>query len=150
MLYFIIYGIIAIWVFFDAKKRNNNIFGWAIGTFIIGPFMLPFYLAKRNLKNDEVREGGTAWNVLKNFALVWTITMLITGTFSFVGAGSVINQSASDAEQVGAVIGTGLGMGFIFLIWFIPMISALITGLFMKKSSVVEKGPSRELSNGNN
>lgn len=58
MFYFIIYGLIAIWVFFDAKKRKNNIFGWAVGTFFIGPLLLPFYLVKRNLKTGEVRECG--------------------------------------------------------------------------------------------
>jgi hypothetical protein len=147
MLYFIIYGIIAIWVLFDAKKRKNNMFGWGIGTLFIGPILLPFYFAKRNLKKNEVREGGTGWNVLKNFALVWTITMFIFGITGFIGSSSVINQSAPGAEQVGAVIGTGLGMGIIFLAWFVPMVSALIIGLFLKKSSVVEEGPSGNLKN---
>lgn len=147
MLYFIVYGIIAIWVLFDAKKRKNNMFGWGIGTLFIGPILLPFYFAKRNLKKNEVREGGTGWNVLKNFALVWTITMFIFGITGFIGSSSVINQSATGAEQVGAVIGTGLGMGIIFLAWFVPMISALIIGMFLKKSSVVEEGPSGDLKN---
>lgn len=122
-------------------------FGWGIGTLFIGPILLPFYFAKRNLKKNEVREGGTGWNVLKNFALVWTITMFIFGIAGFMSSSSVINQSATGAEQAGAVIGTGLGMGIIFLAWFVPMISALIIGMFLKKSSVVEEGPSGDLEN---
>ena len=149
MWYFIVYGLFAIWVLFDAKKRNNNMFGWAIPSFILGPIFLPIYLAKRNLKKGEVREGGTGWNILKNFALLWTITMFIAGVSGLAGAGSVIDQSQTAAEEAGAIIGTGLGMGLLFGVWFIPMLIAIIIGFFLKKSSVVEEGPTGKLTKSN-
>ena len=149
MWYFIVYGIFAIWVLFDAKKRNNNMFGWAIPTFVLGPFFLPFYFAKRNLKKGETREGGTGWNILKNFALLWTITMFIAGISGLTGAGSVIDQSQTAAEEAGAIIGAGLGMGLLFGLWLIPMLIAIIIGFFLKKSSVVEEGPTGELKKSN-
>jgi len=145
MWYFFIYGLLAIWVLYDARKRKNNMFGWAIPTLILGPIFLPIYLAKRNLKEGEVREGGTGWNVLKNFALLWTLTMVIGGISGLMGAGTTIDQSQTAAEEAGAIIGTGLGMGLIFLLWFIPMIAAIIIGFFLKKSSVVEEGPTGKL-----
>jgi hypothetical protein len=59
MWYFVLYAIFAVWVFIDAKKRMNHMVGWPLATFILGPLVLPVYFAKRNLKESEVREGGT-------------------------------------------------------------------------------------------
>lgn len=148
MAYFILYLLFALWVFYDASKRKNNQFGWSIGTFLLGPIVLPVYFAKRNLKAGEVREGGTAWNILKNFALFWTITMVIAGIAGMIGAGDVISSSQDEYEKAGAIIGTGIGMAFLGMLWFFPMIFALILGFFLKKSSVVEKGPTGKLADG--
>lgn len=147
MWYFIVYGIFAIWTFFDAKKRKNNLWAWPLSTFILGPLVLPFYFAKRNLKENEVREGGTGWNVLKNFALLWTLTMFIAGVMAIIGAGSVVvNNTTTEAEQAGAIIGTGIGIGMLVALWFFPMIVAIVIGFFLKKSSIVENGPTGALA----
>ena len=74
MWYFVLYLIFAAWVFTDAKKRKNHPVGWPAATAVLGPIVLPVYFAKRNLQAGEVREGGTGWNVIKNFALFWTLT----------------------------------------------------------------------------
>ena len=87
--YFVLYVIAAIWVFIDAKKRLVNGIPWSICTVIFGPLVVPIYLAKRPLKHGEVREGGVAWNVLKNFALFWTITMLVAGVAGMIGVSKV-------------------------------------------------------------
>ncbi|WP_256760296.1 hypothetical protein [Cohnella sp. WQ 127256] len=146
MWYWILWVILAAWTFFDAKKRSNNVIGWPIGTLLIGPIVLPVYFAKRYLKVNEVREGGTAWNVLKNFALYWTLTMLVVGVAGAIGAGGVISDAANDAEQAGAVIGAGIGLTMIFIMWLVVVIVALILGFFLKKSSIVEKGPTGKLA----
>ena len=124
---------ITVWVLIDARKRRNNLIGWSIGTLLFGPIVLPFYLAKRYLKPNEVREGGTAWNVLKYFTLFWTITMAASGIAGMIGAGSVISNSSNDFELAGAVVGTGLGMLGLFFLWFIVAFVALILGFFLKK-----------------
>ncbi|MDI3548179.1 MAG: hypothetical protein PWR10_1831 [Halanaerobiales bacterium] len=146
MWYFIVYGLFAVWVFWDARKRKNNLWAWPLTTFFLGPIILPFYFAKRNLKDGEVREGGTGWNVLKNFALLWTLTMFIAGIAGMIGAGSIVEEAATETEQAGAIIGAGLGLGMIFMLWFIPMIIAIIIGVFLKKSSIVENGPTGPLA----
>lgn len=146
MWYFILYLILAVWVLFDAKKRRNIFIGWSVGTFILGPLLIPFYFAKRHLKDNEIREGGTSWNVLKNFALFWTLTMFIAGIAGMVGAGEVVGTATTGAEQAGAVIGTGIGMMMLVMLWFIPMICALVLGFFLKKSSIIEKGQSGKLA----
>ena len=146
MWYFVLYAVLAAWVFVDAGRRLNHRVGWPAATLVIGPLVLPVYFAKRNLKEGEVREGGTGWNVLKNFALLWTLTMFVAGIAGFVGVAETIDPSASDAELAGAAIGGGIGLGLIGLLWFIVAISALVIGLFLKKSTFVEKGPSGALA----
>ncbi|WP_314591571.1 hypothetical protein [Paenibacillus terrigena] len=149
VFYWILYFLIAVWVFFDAKKRGNQFIGWSIGCFLGGPLVLPFYLAKRYLKTGQVREGGTGWNVMKYFALFWTITMIIVGIAGMAGAGQVVNDASNEYEQAGAVIGAGIGMAMLVVIWFVPMVVALILGLFLKKSSIVEKGPTGKFAQSN-
>ncbi|ALS26863.1 hypothetical protein IJ21_14590 [Paenibacillus sp. 32O-W] len=146
MWYWILWGILAVWTFFDARKRKNNAIGWTIGVFLIGPIALPIYFAKRNLKDKEIREGGTAWNVLKNFALFWTLTMAVIIVAGMMSAGEVIDDATNGAEQAGAIIGAGLGVTMLIVIWFIIMVIALILGFFLKKSSIVEKGPTGQLA----
>ncbi len=147
MLYFLVYIGIGIWVYLDAKRRlQANQIVWPIATCILGPVVVPFYLAKRNLKQGEVREGGTPWNIVKYFAMFWTLTMFLAGISGMAGASEVADSASSDAERAGAAIGTGLGMMFLFALWFIIIVSALVFGLFVKKSSVIENGPTGPLA----
>ncbi len=146
MWYFVLYAIFAVWVFIDAKKRMNHVIAWPLATFILGPLVLPVYFAKRNLKEGQVREGGTGWNVLKNFALIWTITMFVAGIAGMVSVSDVAQKATSEAEQAGVAIGATMGLGMIFILWFIVLVAALVLGLFLKKSSIVEKGPTGPLA----
>ena len=143
---YILYAAIAFWVYQDAKKRKNHTIGWPLGTFLIGPIVLPVYLAKRNLKAGEVREGGTAWNILRYFAIFWTLTMAVAIGAGLLNASNVAQQAASEAEQAGIVVGAGIGVSMLAFLWFIVLVSALVLGLFLKKSSVVEKGPTGALA----
>lgn len=145
MWYLILYVIFAIWVFIDAWQRRNNNIAWSLATLIAGPLALPFYFAKRNLKSGQVREGGTAWNVLKNFAMLWTITVWFSGLSTLIEAlqkTTVKNQY----EQVGVNIGVGIIVITMAALWFFPMIGALVLGFFLKKSSIIEKGPTGKLA----
>jgi hypothetical protein len=159
--YLLIYGILAFWVYRDSLKRKidptfpwatgNLQFGsfilkkqaivpWTIGTFLLGPIVLPIYIARRPLMVGEVREGGTAWNILKSFALFWTVFMFASLILTIIGVGS---QASTDAEQAGVAIGAFLSL---ILFWFFPVTGALILGLFLKKSSIVERGPTGRLA----
>lgn len=146
MAYFVLYLIFAVWVFIDAKKRMNNVVGWPLMTVVLGPVVLPVYLAKRNLKEGEVREGGTGWNVLKNFALFWTITIVVVGFVVLGGVSQVSQQATSEAEQTGVAIGAALGLGMIAALWFFVLVAALVLGMFLKKSRMVEEGPTGPLA----
>lgn len=144
--YFIIYIAIAIWVFRDSKARRINGMPWAVCTAILGPTVVPVYLAKRPLKSGEIREGGIAWNILKNFALFWTLTILVVGLAGMVNASNAAKNAHSDAEKAGAGCGIVAGVGILIAMWFIPMICALVLGFFLKNSTVLEKGPTGPLA----
>lgn len=146
MWYIVVYGLFAIWVLVDGLKRKAKAIPWAIGTAILGPIVLPVYFAKRPLKAGEVREGGTAWNVIRNFALFWTIVMAFAAIWSLVAVSSETATYQTAAEQAGAAIGTALGLGMIAALWFFPMVGALVFGFFLKKSSIIEKGPTGPLA----
>lgn len=143
--YFLLYIVVAIWLFLDAGKRRYTGIPWAIATVIFGPVIVPFYLAKRPLKNGEVREGGFGWNVLKNFALFWTITIFVGFVAGLANVSHVAANAHSDAEMAGAGIGLVLGGAMIFGVWFVVLLGALVLGFFLKKSSIVERGPTGPL-----
>lgn len=147
MWYWVLNIAIALWVFLDARSRKmDQALLWGLGTALLMVFVIPFYLAKRSLKEGEVREGGTAWNVIKSFAMFWTLFMLVAGVSGMMAAGKVVNNANSGAEQAGAAIGTAIGMGMIGGLWFVILVAALVLGLFLKKSSIVEKGPTGGLA----
>lgn len=150
MWYLILNIILTLWVFCDAKKRKMKTTWWAVGTFLLPIVILPFYFANRSLKKGEIREGGRGWNIIKSFALFWTLFMAIAAFWSLFSIGDYFSALDTGAERAGAAIGTTIGFAFIAAIWFFPVVGALIIGLFLKKSSVIEKGPTGSLEQNDN
>ncbi len=148
MWYLLLYGILAIWVYVDGANRKINAIPWAIGTGIFGPIILPVYIAKRPLKAGEVRDGGTAWNVLRNFAVLWTILIVVVAVWGMMGVSQHTAALQTGAERAGAAIGTAIGLGLIAALWFFPMVGAVVLGFILKKASIVEKGPTGPLAAG--
>jgi hypothetical protein len=146
MWYLILNPVVALWVFFDARSRKMERPAlWGIGTVLMMILVIPSYFATRSLKDGEVREGGTAWNVVKSFAIFWTLTMFVAGVWAMIAVSGSTSPGASEAEQTGAAIGTALGLGLIMGLWFFVLAGALVIGLFLKKSSIVETGPTGTL-----
>lgn len=140
MWIFGLFTILGVWVFTDARQRKANPIVWAIGTLLFAPMVLPFYFAKRPLKNGEVREGGFAWNTIRGFAVTWTIVMITAAVLGLAKVGDQSREPQSSAERTGTAIGTTVGLGLIGAIWFFPVMGALVLGLILKKSSEIEKG----------
>ncbi len=138
--------VFGIWVFIDARVRENHSIGWPVLTFILGPVIaLPFYFACRNLKAGEIREGGTGWNVIKNFALIWTLFIVFIILVVFLGGLGFSSLSEGGADQAVVIVGL-MAFGFIMMaIWFCVAVPMLVLGLLIKQSSVVERGPTGPL-----
>lgn len=127
-----------VWVLIDAgKRKTDKSLWWGIGTAVLGPLVLPVYLSKRPLLAGEVREGGPGWNILKNFALFWTVTMVIIAIYMLFSVGGAKELDSDAAKGIAATVGLGL----IGVLWFFPMATAMILGFFLRKSSVIERGP---------
>jgi hypothetical protein len=144
--YFVLYGAIAVWLFIDARRRRYVLGpSWASITFLVGPLTAPVYLAMRPLKKGEMREGGTAWNVLKNFALFWTITLIAVGFWLLIKTRYASHHASHEWERTDVAMGAGVGLVMLAILWFVPMVAAAVFGVFVKKSSVVENGPTGPL-----
>ncbi len=148
MWYVVLYAVLAGWVFLDALARRckGTAVVWTLGTLVCGPVVLPFYLARRPLRIGETRKGGTSWNVLSNFAILWTIVMAIVGISTLISMASVTSGVKSGPEAAGAGVGIVLGVGFLAFAWFVPTFGAALIGFLLKKNSVVERGPTGALA----
>lgn len=148
MWYLLVCIPVAIWVYIDSRRRLFEPGKWwALASALLGPITAPVYIAIRPLRKGERREGGLPWNILKNFALFWTLTLFVAAIAGLVNASQVIDETTNEYEQAGAVVGTGLGLAAIFAIWFFPMVGAIMLGVFLKKSTEVEEGPTGPLAN---
>lgn len=147
MWYFLLYVPLAVWLFIDSKRRryDKGLF-WALGTAIVGPITAPAYFAYRPLRKGESREGGTAWVILKNFALCWTVTMAVCTFAGMASVADTTNKMTNEYERAGAAIGSALGLGLLFIVWLLPMIGAVMLGVFLKKSNAIETGPTGPLA----
>lgn len=147
MSYLLLYFVLALWVLLDgiSRKLRTSAFFWTLGTVILGPIILPTYLALRPLKEGEVREGGKAWNILKNFAILWTVVIAIGAIIAVIDMASRINGLTNESMQAGAGIGIAFGMGLFAAAWFFPTVGAALLGFLLKKTTIVETGPTGPL-----
>jgi hypothetical protein len=139
-----VFLLFSIWAYRDASLRGNAALKWSLATVVVGPLTLPFYLSSRNLRDGEIREGGRAWQVMKHFAVYWTVTMVMA---TLAGLGSISDtaaQASSDAEKAGVAIGATIGFGLMVVLWFLPFVASVLLGLLLKKSTTVERGPTLE------
>jgi hypothetical protein len=139
--YLVVGGLFASWILVDATTRRlrGAAVLWTVGTLLLGPFAFPFYLAERPLAEGETREGGTAWNVLRNFAMLWTMMMAV-GSFTYlVELTDMSSKVVTEAERA------GFGMGTLASLWVLPTAGAACLGVLLKKDSIVETGPTGPL-----
>lgn len=52
-----------VWVAWDSRQRRSLDWFWVLVIFLLGPLLLPFYLATRPLIKGEHRVGGIFWNL---------------------------------------------------------------------------------------
>jgi ankyrin repeat protein len=136
MSYVALAGTCAAWVFCDARLRNAAAIFWSILAAVLGPLALPVYLAKRPLKEGEIREGGFGWQLFKNLALLWTLAigLIIVKGFTTVTGGAVSFRGEIQ------LAGIAVGFGVLVLGWLSILIGIAVIALLLKKSSIIEKG----------
>ncbi|HNS09270.1 MAG TPA: hypothetical protein PKN29_06195 [Candidatus Ozemobacteraceae bacterium] len=65
-------AIATIWVAWDSRQRKNLDWFWVLVIFLLGPLLLPLYLATRPLLKSEKRVGGLFWNLLVSCETLFT------------------------------------------------------------------------------
>jgi hypothetical protein len=131
----------ALFVLWDATRRKAPRLSWVAGTVLAWPLVLPLWLATRPLRSGEIRRGGRAWNILRLFALAWSILwgghfLLALGLAVVTG---VTSRSAADrASGVGLVL---LLAAIYVVVWLFPALGALGLGWLLRKPEVTERGP---------
>ena len=147
MWYFVLGTLCAIAIVLDARKRKAvRLAGWAPAAIILPFAFVPIYKAIRPLEAAEVREGGTAWNILRDFALMWTLIAAVSAGIAVAGISPAAFSSGSSAEQAAYVFGVTIGLGAYGALWLFPVVGALVIGLFVKQPLLVEKGPTGPLA----
>jgi hypothetical protein len=140
---FLIAIVLAVWTFRDAKRRQTQTapFLWSLGVLFFSAIFFPLYLAKRPLRDGEVRKGGLGWNFLKNFAIYFTAIMpLATVAVAFE---SVAEEATTSEGAVAWVVSTVV-MGTIM--WVVVAGIALVLGLILKNDAIIERGPTGSLA----
>lgn len=59
-------AIATIWVAWDSKNRKTLDWFWVLVILLLGPLLVPVYMALRPLLPREKRAGGLIWNVFVN------------------------------------------------------------------------------------
>jgi len=138
MWYWILGLLAAGYVYWDARRRGNQVWAWALGTFLGWPIIIPIYRSKRYLLAGERRSGGTAWHLAKVFVIVWQFLCLAWLISYWVDISRM--PAGSEWEEAGAALGGMMGTGFIIGIWVGITVITGIIGLFLK-SNFTEEGP---------
>lgn len=72
-----------LWVAYDSRQRKSLDIFWVLLVLLLGPILLPFYLATRPLLKGEVRVGGLFWNLLVSVEslLSWLVGLAAVAVF---------------------------------------------------------------------
>lgn len=140
MWYFVVGGLLTLWVVIDARKRDGGWFLWGLFTFLLPMFGWPGWMASRPLLAGETREGGRVWNFLKFSVVSWTVLCGVWAFWYLAFLGEQMQQAPSEAAQAGTAIGGTLGLGMMGAVWFGGCLVALVLGLLFKNSTI-EEGP---------
>ncbi len=116
----------------DMNERGENRLRWFFIFLIAGPVAAICYKSFRKLKDSEIRDGGTLYNLAKNFVIPWSIYAL--GFPAIVMGLAIVDDLfiSGVSTDYGAFIAESvLWLGVLYLIivipiWFVPLIVSLI------------------------
>ncbi|MEW6713339.1 MAG: hypothetical protein AB1403_26195 [Candidatus Riflebacteria bacterium] len=108
-------AIATIWVAWDSKNRKTLDWFWILVVFLLGPLLLPVYMAVRPLLPREKRSGGLLWNIFVNCEkfLVWIAGIAAAAVFA---ENLMLPHDKNLAEVKRAEIKAGSIIGAVFVI----------------------------------
>lgn len=138
------HSVLVLYVAASARNRElgwQTTTAWAVPTLLLGVIAVPFFRAFRPLKENEVRQGGKVFLILRDYARI--VILLLVGIILTVCTMSTQSAELTEAEETGAFLGSWLGMicyiPIGFVVWLTPR---------MFKSDAVVEGPTGPLADG--
>jgi hypothetical protein len=124
-----------LWVAFDSKKRKSVDYLWVLIILLLGPLLLPIYIATRPLLKNEKRPDCLIWNIIvaiENITL-WLVGLAVAAVF-------VENVTMPKNKDVAEVKRAEIKAGsFLGLILFIILAGLEKTGFEAFKSHIEKK-----------
>ncbi|MDD3000157.1 MAG: hypothetical protein PHF29_00195 [Candidatus Riflebacteria bacterium] len=124
-----------LWVAFDSKKRKSVDYLWVLIILLLGPLLLPVYIATRPLLKNEKRPDCLIWNIIvavENIAL-WLVGLATAAVF-------VENVTMPKSKDVAEVKRAEIKVGsFLGLILFVILAGLEKTGFEALKSYIEKK-----------
>ena len=112
-------GLMTLWVAHDSRRRNRLDLFWVLVVLILGPLLLPFYLAARPLLPGEFRRGSFLWNALWNFEKLFsTLVALASVTVFIENMTQPKSKEVAEVKQAEVKAGTLLGL-FVVVVFFV-------------------------------
>lgn len=124
-----------VWVAWDSKKRNAIDLFWVVVVFILGPFMVPFYMTFRAASKNEKAVGSFLFRLFLNFEklLSWFFALAASAVF----LENYMHPPSKDlAEVKRAEMKAGSIMGIVFVV--IALIVEKV-GIGLVKSTIERK-----------
>lgn len=104
-------GIITLWVAYDSQNRKGLDLFWVLVVLLLGPLLLPFYLAARPLLGGESRRGGFFWNAFWNFEKLFSTLAGLAGSAVFIeNLMESENKELAEVKRAEIKAGTILGV----------------------------------------
>ncbi len=101
--------LVGAWVAWDASNRKASILFWTFTVLLLGPFLVPVYLATRPLVGSEQRKGGFIWNV------AWNLEAVLSALMAFAAFGALAqNIESADHQDLALVRKAEIKAGSIF------------------------------------
>jgi hypothetical protein len=124
-----------LWVAFDSKKRKSVDYLWVLIILLLGPLLLPIYIATRPLLKNEKRPDCLIWNIIvaiENITL-WLVGLAVAAVF-------VENVTMPKNKDVAEVKRAEIKAGsFLGLILFVILAGLEKTGFEAFKSHIEKK-----------
>lgn len=120
--------LVAAWVAWDASNRKASILFWTFVVLLLGPFLVPVYMATRPLVQGELRKGGFTWNLL------WNLEAVFSAIMAFAAFGALAqNMESTQQQDIAPVRRAEVKAGSIF--GFLVILAGL--GLYRVASGMV-------------
>lgn len=129
------------YIFLDGRKRDaSSLWFWVMAPVFVGLFILPFWWAFRPLKENETRNGGAPYLILKYFAILFAIQGLLSMALTF----ALMAPLAFLQEGLIIVVGIVMLVGGSLLL--VPAGLAYGVALLVKRDEVERGSAPQELA----